>query len=464
MSVFTRKKKLHFVGIGGVGMSGLAEILVNLGHQVSGSDRQRSELTDYLAGLGIQIYEGHAAEYVQDVDYLIYSSAIPTNNPEIGAAIAKSIRMIRRAELLGQLMNRKFGIAIAGTHGKTTTTSMIGHIMLDGGYDPTIIVGGTIKNLMTNACLGKSEYVVTEADEYDRSFLSLFPRIAVLTSLEADHLDIYDDLDDLKRTFIKFANQVTFDGVLLLSEDDENLGEIKDQIKNTVLTFGFSDSADFHAENVQFNRNRTRFEGFCRDESLGEFELIIPGDHNVRNALAAIGVCHELDIPIDKIYTGLKTFTGVGRRFEIMADVNDIIVVDDYAHHPTEVRATLKSAKTGWASKIIVAFQPHLYTRTRDFYKEFAKALAIADVCIVCDVYPAREEPISGITGELIVDVLNENGHKNSLYIKDKNDIPGEVLKILESGNMFITMGAGDIWKVSKTVSELLKGRLSAES
>lgn len=445
-------------------MSGLAEILVNLGHQVSGSDQQRSALTDYLAGLGIQIYEGHAAEYVQDVDYLIYSSAIPTNNPEIGAAMAQSIRMIRRAELLGQLMNRKFGIAIAGTHGKTTTTSMIGHIMLDGGYDPTIIVGGTLKNLMTNARLGKSEYVVTEADEYDRSFLSLFPRIAVLTSLEADHLDIYDDLDDLKRTFIKFANQVAFDGVLLISEDDENLREIKEQIKNTVLTFGFSDSADFHAENVQFNRNRTRFEGFYRNDSLGEFELIIPGDHNVRNALAAIGVCHELDMSINKIYTGLKTFTGVERRFEIMADVNDIIVVDDYAHHPTEVRATLKSAKTGWVSKIIVAFQPHLYTRTQDFYKEFAKALAIADICIVCDVYPAREESIPGITGELIVDVLNENGHKNSIYIKDKNNIAGEVLKILEPGNMFITMGAGDIWEVSKTVSELLKGRSSAES
>ncbi len=445
-------------------MSGLAEILVNLGHQVSGSDHQPSALTDYLAGLGIQIYEGHSAEYVGDVDYLIYSSAIPTNNPEIVAAMAKSIRMIRRAELLGQLMNRKFGIAIAGTHGKTTTTSMIGHIMLDGGYDPTIIVGGTLKNLMTNARLGKSEYVITEADEYDRSFLSLFPRVAVLTSLETDHLDIYDDLDDLKRTFIKFANQVTFDGVLLISEDDENLGGIKDQIKNTVLTFGFSDSADFYAENVQFNRNRTRFEGFYRNESLGEFELIIPGDHNVRNALAAIGVCHDLDMSIDKIYTGLKTFTGVERRFEIMADVNDIIVVDDYAHHPTEVRATLKSAKTGWANKIIVAFQPHLYTRTRDFYKEFAKALAIADICIVCDVYPAREEPITGITGELIVDVLNKNGHKNSIYIKDKNDIPGEVLKILEPGNMFITMGAGDIWKVSKTVSELLRGRSSAES
>jgi len=464
MSIFTRKKKFHFVGVGGVGMSGLAEILVNLGHQVSGSDRQRSELTDYLAGLGVQIYEGHAAEYVQDVDYLIYSSAIPTNNPEISAALAKNIRMIRRAELLGQIMNRKFGIAVSGTHGKTTTTSMIGHIMLNGGYDPTIIVGGILKNLMTNARLGNSDYVVVEADEYDRSFLSLFPRMAVLTSLEADHLDIYDDLDDLKRTFVKFANQVTFDGVLLISEDDENVRAVKDQIKNTTLTFGISASADFRAENIQFNRNRTRFEGFCREESLGEFELIVPGDHNVKNALAAIGICRELEIPVDKIYTGLKTFTGVGRRFEIIAEVNDTVIVDDYAHHPTEVRATLKSAKTGWPSKIIAAFQPHLYTRTRDFYKDFAKALAIADVCMVCDVYPAREEPINGITGELIVDVLKQNGHKNSMYIKDKSDIPGEVLKLLEPGNMFITMGAGDIWKAGRTVSELLKGRLSAQS
>jgi len=444
-------------------MSGLAEILVTLGHQVSGSDRQRSELTDYLTGLGVTFYEGHAAEYVQDVDYLIYSSAIPTNNPEISAALTKNIRMIRRAELLGQIMNRKFGIAIAGTHGKTTTTSMIGHVLMDGGYDPTIIVGGTLKNLMTNARLGSSEYVVTEADEYDRSFLSLFPRMAVITSLEADHLDIYDDLDDLKRTFVKFANQVTFDGVLIVSEDDENLKEIKIQIKNTVLTYGLSDAADFYAKNIQFNRNRTRFEGFFGGESLGEFELIIPGDHNVRNALAAIGICHELEMPIDKIYTGLKTFTGVGRRFEIIAEVNDMLVVDDYAHHPTEVRATLKSAKTGWPNKIIAAFQPHLYTRTRDFYKEFAKALAIADTCIVCDVYPAREEPISGITGELIVDVLKKNGHKNAMYFQDKDDISSEVIKILEENTMFITMGAGDIWKVGRSVAEFLKGRVSVE-
>lgn len=458
MSVFTRKKKFHFVGIGGVGMSGLAEILINLGHKVSGSDRQSSELTDYLSGLGVHVFQGHDAEYVQDVDYLIYSSAIPTNNPEIVEAMSRNIPMIRRAELLGQLMNRKFGIAVAGTHGKTTTTSMIGHIMLNGGYDPTIIVGGTLKNLMTNAVLGNSDFLIAEADEYDRSFLSLFPRIAVITSLETDHLDIYDDLDDLKRTFIKFANQVAFDGSLLISADEDNLMDIKGRFNSTVLTYGFSDNADYHAENVQFNRNRTRFEGFCHGESFGEFELIVPGDHNVKNALAAIGVCCELEIPADKIYTGLKTFTGVGRRFEIISEKNDILIVDDYAHHPTEVRATLKSAKTGWPCKIIAVFQPHLYTRTRDFYKEFAKALAIADICIISDVYPAREEPIPGITGEIITDVLKQNGHKNTMYIKNIDDIPNEVLKILKPGNMFITMGAGDIWKVGRAVSELLKG------
>ena len=438
-------------------MSGLAEILVNLGHKVSGSDRQRSELTDYLAGIGVKIYEGHDAEYVQDADYLIYSSAIPTNNPEVVLAMSKDIRMIRRAELLGQLMNRKFGIAVAGTHGKTSTTSMIGHIMLDGGYDPTIIVGGTLKNLMTNARLGNSDFLVTEADEYDRSFLSLFPRIAVITSLEADHLDIYDDLDDLKRTFVKFANQVTFDGSLLISADDENLLQIQNQFNSTVVSYGFADSADYRADNVQFNRNRTRFEGFFESESLGEFELIVPGDHNVKNALAAIGVCCELDIPVDKIYTGLKTFTGVGRRFEIKAEINDILIVDDYAHHPTEVRATLKSAKTGWDSKIIAAFQPHLYTRTRDFYKEFAKAMAIADVCIICDVYPAREEQIAGVSGEIIAEALKQNGHKNTMYIQNKDDIPAEVLKILQPGNIFITMGAGDIWKVSNALADQLK-------
>jgi UDP-N-acetylmuramate--alanine ligase len=285
----------------------------------------------------------------------------------------------------------------------------------------------------------------------------LFPRIAVITSLEADHLDIYDDVDDLKRTFVKFANQVAFDGSLLISADDENLNQIQNQFNNTILSFGFSDSADYRAENIQFNRNRTRFEGFFKGKSLGEFELIIPGDHNIKNALAAIGVCCELDIPIDKIYTGLKTFTGVDRRFEIKAEINDILIVDDYAHHPTEVRATLKSAKTGWTNKIIAAFQPHLYTRTKDFYQEFAKALAIADVCIVCDVYPAREEPIPGVTGELIADALKKNGHKNTVYIKDKDKIPAEVLRILKPGSTFITMGAGDIWKVSNQLTEQLR-------
>jgi UDP-N-acetylmuramate--alanine ligase len=457
MSIFKRKKRFHFVGIGGVGMSGLAEILVNMGHKVTGSDRQKSELTDYLAGIGVEIYEGHKAEHVQDVDYLIYSSAIPMNNPEIVAAITKNIRMIRRAELLGQFMNRKFGIAVAGTHGKTSTTSMIGHILLNGGFDPTIIVGGTLKNLMTNARLGSSEYLVTEADEYDRSFLALFPRIAVITSVEADHLDIYDDLDDLKRTFVKFANQVSFDGLLMVSADDENVQQIQSQFNNTVLTYGFSDHADYRAENIQFNRNCTRFEAFYKVKSLGEFELIVPGDHNVKNALAAIGVCYELEMPVDKIYTGLKTFTGVHRRFEIKADINNILIVDDYAHHPTEVRATLKSAKTGWDSKIIAAFQPHLYTRTRDFYKEFAKALAIADICIICDVYPAREEKIPGVSGEIIARALKKNGHKNTIYIENKDDIPEQAQKLLKPGNMFISMGAGDIWKAGEKLAQMLK-------
>jgi UDP-N-acetylmuramate--alanine ligase len=457
MSIFSRKKKFHFVGIGGVGMSGIAEILMHQGHQVSGSDRQKSELTDYLEKMGALIHEGHKAENLTDVDYLVYSSAISKTNPEMIEAETRNIPKIRRAEMLGQLMNRKLGVGVAGTHGKTTTTSMIGHVLVEAGVDPTIIVGGRLKNLMTNARLGSGDILVAEADEYDRSFLALFPRIGVITSLETDHLDIYSGLSDLKDTFVKFANQVNFDGSVILCADDENVMAIAAEIKRTVILYGFSEQAEYRADDVRYEGHCSIFNVKINNKTIDKFELMIPGEHNVRNALAVIAVCTELDVPISSIKVALKTFTGVDRRFEIKGIEKNIMVVDDYAHHPTEVRATLMSAKKGWNRHIVAVFQPHLYSRTRDFYREFAEVLALADEVVVTDVYPAREEKMPGVSGALITDELKRNGIKNLHYVEDKNQLPAILKDILKSNDMLITMGAGDIWQQGERVLKMLK-------
>jgi UDP-N-acetylmuramate--alanine ligase len=457
MSIYSRKKKLHFVGIGGIGMSGIAEILLDLGHRVSGSDRQKSELTDYLEAKGAVVYEGHSAEYINDVDFLVYSSAINKDNPEMKEAVRKNIPRIRRAEMLGQLMNRKFGVAIAGTHGKTTTASMTGNILISAGLDPTIIVGGRIKSLMTNARLGKGEILLAEADEYDRSFLTLNPKIAVITSLETDHLDIYSGLEDIKNTFTQFAARLPFDGSLIVCIDEENIRDIKKHFDCTVITYGFSQEAQLRAENLEFKENHAVFDVVHEGAGLGKVKLAVPGQYNVKNALAAVAVGMELEIPFDKISRALADFTGVDRRFEIKGLVNDVMVVDDYAHHPTEVQAALNGAKDGWDRRVIVIFQPHLYSRTQDFYKEFAKALSVADMVVVTDVYPAREKPAAGVSGALIVDELKSIGHKQVFYIEDKKDVPEFLQNIIQPADMLITMGAGDIWQIDENLLSVLE-------
>ena len=445
-----RSKKFHFIGIGGVGMSGLAEILLDMGHQVSGSDREKSELTSYLEDKGAVIFEGHSADNVQPVDFLVYSSAIPKENPEMQKSAELGIPTIRRAEMLGQLFNRKFGIGIAGTHGKTTTTSMLGNVLMKANLDPTIIVGGKLQNLMTNARLGRSEYLVAEADEYDRSFLALFPRLAVITSLEADHLDIYADLQDIKDTFVQFANQVPFDGSVIVSADDERLTEIIPQINSTVLTYGTSENARLRAKDIRFEGQKTFCTVMQEQTELGELEIQVPGLHNIQNALAVVAVGLELEIPFQKIKHGLATFEGVGRRFELIGQVNDIMVIDDYAHHPTEVAATIQAAKAGWKKRVVAVFQPHLYSRTSDFYKEFAASLSQADLTLVTDIYPAREKPVPGVTGQMIADALS-NKH---FYVNDKTNLVSGLLEKIQPGDLVLFLGAGDIWKYSR---ELLK-------
>lgn len=455
-------KTVHFIGIGGIGMSGIAEILLSMGHRVSGSDRARSEITAYLEERGAVIYEGHRAEYLGNPDFVVYSSAIPADNPEMREAEHRHIPRIRRAEMLGQLMNRYFGIGVAGTHGKTTTTSMLGDILIAAQKDPTLIIGGRIKSLMTNARLGKGELLLAEADEYDRSFLALNPRLAVITSLESDHLDIYDGLEDIKDTFVRFARRLPFDGLLVVNGDDPNLNEIIPRFERSAVTFGLEKERHFRAEHPEYNEMAARFEMWQDTALLGTIDLRVPGRHNVYNALAAASAAIQLGIDFAVVQKALHHFSGVERRFDIKAQEKDILIVDDYAHHPTEVETTLQAAKTAWPQRRLIAvFQPHLYSRTKDFYADFAAALQIADLPVVTGIYPAREEPIPGVTGRLIADELKKAGKTNVRYIENKEDLPGQLWDMLRSGDVLLTLGAGDIVKTAELLAQKLKAENS---
>jgi UDP-N-acetylmuramate--alanine ligase len=458
--MFSSIRKLHFVGIGGIGMSGIAEILSAEGFAVTGSDRAASENTERLQSLGISVLIGHdAGNLTPDVDALVYSSAVGTDNPELAEAHRRKIPVIRRAEMLAEVMRLKYGIGIAGTHGKTTTTSMVSLVLMEGGIDPTVIVGGRLRGLAgSNARLGKGEFIVVEADEFDRSFLSITPTIAVLTTLETDHLDCYRDLDDIKSAFIQFAGKVPFYGFVVLCLDEPALQDIMPKIKKKIVTYGLNGQADLQAVDILHRQNMTKFTVLRDGKELGEMELQIPGDHNVQNALAATAVGLELQVPFSKVKAGIEKFTGVFRRWEVKAELDGITVIDDYAHHPTEIRATLAGAKAGWRRRTVCVFQPHLYSRTRDFYDEFGRAFFNADVLIVTDVYPAREEPIQGVTGELVANAAKEFGHKQVHYVPEKKDVPGYLMTITRPGDMVITMGAGDIWKYGEQFISLRKG------
>lgn len=455
---YTAVRKIHFVGIGGIGMSGLAEILFRQGFEVSGSDLKESENTKYLSDLGIRVLIGHSPENINQSDVVVYSSAVnPETNSETIKARELGIPVIRRAEMLAEITRLNYTIAVSGTHGKTTTTSMCGLLLVYGGFDPTVIVGGRLRSFGgTNARLGNGNWTVVEADEYDRSFLQLLPTIAIVTNIEAEHLDIYKNYDEIKRTFVEFLNKVPFYGVIIAGIDDPGVKEILRDLKRKVVTFGLTRVADFRAENLAFAENQTFFDLFYAGQYKGKIMLNVPGVHNVKNALATIALGFQLGIDFQLIQKALSDFTGVYRRFEIKGIKKGIMVVDDYGHHPSEIQATLTSARNGWDRRIIAIFQPHTYSRTLAFAKEFGSSFDNSDILIVTDVYPAREIPIEGVSGKLVAESARNFGHKNVYYIPEIDNIVPFLKNHLKEGDMVITIGAGNIWKISEELLNIL--------
>ncbi len=456
--MFRKVKKIHFVGIGGIGMSGIAELLLNLNFKISGSDIQDSEIIQNLVKKGAKIYtEGHNSENVGDSEVLVYSSAVKDNNPEILKAKDMGIPVIRRAEMLGELIAvKETSIAVSGTHGKTSTCSMIGSVLNAADHDPTLVVGGLVKTIGTNAQLGLGDIIIVEADEFDRSFLALRPTISIVTNIELEHTDCYADIDDLQNAFIQFCNSVPFYGEVIVCLDSPGVRGIISDIHRPITTYGLSSQADYRAENIQYKNNTIIYSAFYHHKKLGEIKLSVPGRHNVLNSLAAIALGMEMEIPFESIKKGLVDYEGVRRRFEIKGVVNDIMVVDDYAHHPTEVAATLNAARSGWNRRIVAVFQPHLFTRTRDFYREFAESFINSDILVVTDIYPAREEKIEGIDGKMVAKAAKDLGHKHIHYVSDLDDLNDQLDRITKPGDMVIGIGAGTIWRyVEKYLNHL---------
>ena len=446
------------VGIGGVGMSSIAEVLLNRGYTVTGSDLEASDRTDRLAAHGATIYIGHAAEQVGAADVVVYSSAIdPHDNPETVEAEQRRISLIPRSEMLGELIRMKFGVGIAGTHGKTTTTSMAGLVVAEGGFDPTVIVGGKVTAFGSNAVTGEGDVIVIEADEYDRTFLRLTPSLAVVTNIEEDHLDVYDNLADLQAAFVEYANSVPFFGAAILCLDDPNVQAIVGDIERRVITYGTTRQAEIRADNIRREGLTTRFDVTLRGRPLGTVALHVPGRHNVRNALAAVAVGQELEIAFEEVRAGLERFTGVRRRFERKADTAGITVLDDYAHHPTEIEATLQATHQGFPDRRIVAvFQPHLYSRTQNFMDEFARSFFNADVLVVTNVYGARETPVEGVSGQRLAERAEQFGHRAVHHVADTADLPRWLVEETAPGDVVLMLGAGDIWRSSEAFVELL--------
>jgi UDP-N-acetylmuramate--alanine ligase len=447
-----RQKKVHFVGIGGVGMSGLAEYLWAAGYSVTGSDRQASAITRRLESLGMKLQYNHTPLLIKDTSLAVYSSAIREDNPERAYAAANRIPLMRRAEMLGELMRMKFSVAVAGTHGKTTTTSLIGQILTDAGRTPTVIVGGILRRLDTNAISGEGDILVAEADEYDRSFLRMYPSIAVITNIEEDHLDCYSGIEDIKAAFLQFANLVPFYGALVACVDESHVCEILPAYSKPVVTYGITRDAEYTARDISFSAGKTTCAVYRKTERLGAIALTIPGIHNVKNALAACAVATELGVDFSDIARSLLGFGGVKRRFEIIGEKKGIAVIDDYAHHPSEIRATLSAAKSSGYGRVMAVFQPHLYTRTRDFLSDFADALCMADEFFVTEIYKSREEPIAGVHSRAIVDAAKAKGHAHAHYVDKKEDIPALLAPLLAGGDAVVVMGAGDINEICNDI------------
>jgi UDP-N-acetylmuramate--alanine ligase len=447
-SMYRKVRRIHFVGIGGIGMSGIAEVLLNLGYEVSGSDLGSTDITQRLDDLGAAIHRGHDASHIGNAEVVVTSTAVRPDNPEVLAAHQQNIPVIPRAEMLAELLKMKFSIAVSGSHGKTTTTSMVATLLAHGGLDPTMVIGGKLASIGSNARLGDGEVIVAEADESDGSFLKLSPCLAVITNIDREHMDYYRSLEEIKEAFLHFANIVPFYGCTILCLDDGPVREILPLIKRKTITYGIKMPADYRAEGISFSGPTTRFSLFHHDVLLGSVRLNVPGLFNVYNALAAIAVAREMDLAFPVIREGLQRFTGVHRRLEIRGEAKGIIVVDDYGHHPTEIRATLAAAKQVWPGRIIVVFQPHRYTRTKALFQEFLTAFADADSLIVTDIYPASEEPIPGVNAEILCEAIRQAGHPDTVHLSDVDAIVDHLQRTVRMGDVILTQGAGSVWKI----------------
>ncbi|SEA22767.1 UDP-N-acetylmuramate--L-alanine ligase [Desulfuromusa kysingii] len=450
-------KKIHFVGIGGIGMSGIAELLLNLGYRVSGSDLRESDTTARLAELGGEIVIGHRAENITAVDVVVTSTAVKADNPEVVEALRQHVAVIPRAEMLAELMRMKYGIAIAGTHGKTTTTSMMSVVLHHAGVDPTAVIGGKLDAFGSNAKLGRGKFLVAEADESDGSFMHLSPTIAVVTNIDADHLDFYSGIEEIKQIFINFINKVPFYGRAVLCLEDENIQAILPFVKKRFTTYGFSSQADFYAEDVLHRQGRTSFTAFYQGQELGRISFKMPGRHNVLNALSVIAVAHELEIPFQTVIGGFRNFGGLQRRFQLRDEINNIMIIDDYGHHPAEIKATLNAAKSGWNKRVIAAFQPHRYSRTKALYEDFLTAFYQADQLVITDIYAAGEAAIEGVSGEQLVQGIIEHGHKAVAYRHTLEEVAEFLADIVEPGDMVVTLGAGSINQVCHLLADKLR-------
>ncbi len=449
--------RIHFVGIGGIGMSGIAELLLNLGFRVTGSDVSESEAVQRLRSLGAQVHIGHRPENVGDAQVVVYSSAVGLDNPECASARARTLPVIPRAEMLAELMRMKHSIAIAGTHGKTTTTSMLATILATAGKDPTAVIGGRLDMFGSNARLGDGDLLVAEADESDRSFLKLYPIIAVVTNIEEEHMDCYRDIDDILSTYVQFLNKVPFFGFDMVCLDDPNVQRILPQLDRKVFTYGSHTQAIYRYTEPSFDGMSTRFSACRKDALLGEISLGVPGRHNCLNALASIGVSLELGIDFDTIRAALEGFKGVQRRCQVRGEKDGITVMDDYGHHPTEIRMTLSAIKNGFPGRRIIAvFQPHRYTRTRDLFESFVNSFYDAGALYITEIYPASEEPIEGVSGRRLYEEIRNHGYRDVFYVPEKEDIPEALSGALRQGDLLVFLGASDVWRQGLRVLERL--------
>lgn len=454
--MFERFRTIHFVGIGGIGMSGIAEVLHNLGYEVTGSDVRESETTVRLRGLGIKVFIGHRRDNIDDAHVVVVSSAVSMSNPEVSAAKERSIPVIPRAEMLAELGRLKYGILVAGAHGKTTTTSLISTILAGSGLDPTVVIGGKLMATGSNARLGKGNFIIAEADESDGSFLKLSPTIAVVTNIDREHMEFFKSMDALKSAFVSFINKVPFYGLSVLCLENEGIRSVLPDIHRRYITYGFSDKADIYAANIEKGFLSASFDAMYKGYPLGRFSLPMPGTHSVLNCLASIAVSLELKVDIRDIKEALKNFRGIQRRFEFKGESRGINFFDDYGHHPAEIKATLKAAKESLAGsgaatgRLVVLFQPHRYTRTRDLLVDFGFSFSDADVLYVMDIYPAGEKPIEGVNSEAVAEAIKNSGHRDVTHIPDRNVVAEKLLERMKPGDMFFTVGAGDVWKIGE--------------